>query len=93
MKGSAASVRVGSDAKSETEDILQKPGIPASAAINALYRCGVPFPMAMPQGPKTMDVLPDVELDAMLQRSYAQAAVGAGRPMADVFEDLERDLR
>lgn len=93
MKDSTASVRAEGGAKPEAEDIRQKPGIPVSAAINALYRHGVPYPMTILQEPKTMDVLSDAELDAKLQRSYAQAAAGEGRPMADVFEDLEKDLR
>lgn len=98
MKDSTAGVRVESDVKSEAEDILQKPGMPASAVISSpcrqvIYRRGVPFPLAMPREPKTIGVLSDAELDAKFQRSYAQAAAGEGRPMADVFEDLGKDLR
>lgn len=31
--------------------------------------------------------------DAKLSHSYAQSAAGEGRPMNDVFDDLERSLK
>lgn len=42
---------------------------------------------------KTLDMVSDAELDAKLQKSYAYSVAGVGRPLADVFDDLERSLK
>ncbi|GEM_PF-235740 len=98
MKDSTVSVRVEADIKNEAEDILQKLGIPPSAAINCLYRQiiyqrGIPFSLTAPEEPEAIDSLSETGLDAKLSHSSAQAAAGVGRPMDEVFDDLERDLR
>lgn len=98
MKDSTVSVRVESDVKAEAEDILQRLGVPVSVVINSLYRQiiyrhGVPFSLTIPQEPKTMDSLGDAGLNARLQHSYAQSVAKEGRPMADVFDDLENGIR
>lgn len=97
MKDSTVSARVESTIKNEAEDILQKLGVPVSVVINSLYRQiiyhhGVPFSLTIPVEPKTIDEMSDAELDAKLQHSYAQSLVGEGRPMNDVFDELERSL-
>ena len=97
MKDSTVSARVENDVKIEAEDILQKLGVPVSVVINSLYRQiiyhhGVPFSLTIPAELRTVDTMSDAELDAKLQRSYAQAVAGEGRPMSEVFDDLERSL-
>ncbi|WP_173434405.1 type II toxin-antitoxin system RelB/DinJ family antitoxin [Sharpea azabuensis] len=97
MKDSTVSARVETDVKNEAEDILQKLGIPVSVVINSLYRqiiyChGIPFSLTVPSEARTVDAISDAELDAKLQHSYAQSAAGEGRPLGDVFDDLERTL-
>ena len=85
--------------KLEAEDILQKLGIPVYLLlINSLYRQiiyhhGVPFSLTIPSEPQTSDAMSDAELDAKLQRSYAQSLAGEGRSMDAVFDDLERGLK
>lgn len=98
MKDSTVSARVENNIKIEAEDILQKLGAPVSVVINSLYRQiiyhhGVPFSLTIPSEPRTVDAMSDVELDAKLQNSYAQAIAGEGRPMSAVFDDLERSLK
>lgn len=98
MKDSTVSARVENDVKIEAEDILQKLGVPVSVVINSLYRQiiyhhGVPFSLTIPAEPRTVDTMSDAELDAKLQHSYAQSIVGEGRPMSEVFDDLERGLK
>lgn len=98
MKDATVSVRVEYGVKNEAETILQKLGVPVSVVINSLYRQiiyqkGIPFPMMLPEEPKTLDAMSVVELDAMLEHSYAQAIAKKGRPAKDVFDDLERGLR
>ncbi len=97
MKDSTVSVRVEADIKNEAEDILRRLGIPPSVVINALYRQiiyqrGIPFSLTVPEEPETIDSLSETGLDAKLSHSSAQAAAGAGRPIDEVFDDLERDL-
>ena len=77
---------------------MKKLGVPVSVVINSLYRQiiyhhGVPFSLTIPTEPRTVDAMSDAELDAKLQHSYAQAIAGEGRPMSDVFDDLERNLK
>ena len=98
MKDSTVSARVENNVKLEAEDILQKLGVPVSVVINSLYRQiiyhhGVPFSLTIPTEPRTVDTMSDAELDAKLQHSYAQAIAGEGRPMSEVFDDLERSLK
>ena len=98
MKDSTVSARVENNIKLEAEDILQKLGIPVSVVITALYRQiishhGVPFSLTIPSEPRTSDAMSDAELDAKLQRSYAQSLAGEGRSMNAVFDDLERGLK
>ena len=78
MKDSTVSARVENDVKNEAEDILQKHGIP--------------FSLTVPSEARTVDAMSDAELDTKLQHSYAQSAAGEGRPLGDVFDDLERSL-
>ena len=97
MKDATVSARVEYDIKSEAEDILQKLGIPVSVVINSLYRQiiyrkGVPFPLTIPTGPKTIDSMTDAELNAKLEHSYEQSLKGEGRPYNEVFDELERNL-
>ena len=95
MKDSTVSARVENNVKIEAEDILQ---IPVSVVINSLYRQiiyhhGIPFPLTIPSEPRTIDTMSDAELDAKLQQSYVQSIAGEGRPMNEVFDDLERGLK
>lgn len=97
MKDSTVSARVQSEIKTEAEDILQKLGIPVSVVINSLYRQiiykhGVPFPLTIPQEPRTLDTMSKEELDIKLQHSYEQSLAGKGRPFNEVFDELERGL-
>lgn len=95
MKDSTVSARVENTVKIEAEDILQKLGIPVSVVINSLYRQiiyhnGIPFSLTLPSEPKTIDGMSDAELDSKLQHSCAQSLAVEGRPMNDVFDELER---
>ena len=98
MKDSTVSARVENSIKNEAEDILQKLGVPVSVVINSLYRQiiyhnGIPFSLTIPSELKTIDTLSDTELDTLLQHSCAQSLRGEGRPINDVFDDLERSLK
>lgn len=97
MKDSTVSARVETNVKVEAEDILQNLGVPVSVVINSLYRQiiyrkGIPFSLTIPTEPRTIDTMTDAELDAKLSHSYAQAVAGEGRPLNDVFDELEKPL-
>lgn len=53
----------------------------------------IPFSLTIPSEPRTIDVISDAELDAKLQHSYTQSIAGEGRPMNEVFDDLERSFQ
>ena len=98
MKDSTVSARVENSVKIEAEDILQKLGVPVSVVINSfsrqiIYHHGVPFSLTVPADPKTIDTISKTEFNAMLQHSYKQALAGEGRPIEDVFTDLERSFK
>lgn len=60
---------------------------------DALKKTGVPFSLKVHSEPRSIDALSDAELDTKLQHSYAQSLVGKGRPMNEIFDNLERDLK
>lgn len=98
MKDSTVSARVENNVKIEAEEILQKLGVPVSVVINSLYRQiiyhhGVPFSLTIPPEPQTVDAMTNAEFDKKLQHSYRQSLAGEGRPMREVFDDLERSLK
>ena len=97
IKNSTVSARIDENVKTRAENILSQLGIPVSVVINTLYhqiilQNGVPFSLTIPNHPKTLDEMSKAELDAKLQHSYDQAISGQGRPVTEVFDELERTL-
>lgn len=95
MKDTTVSARVEYDVKNEAEDILKKLGIPVSVVINSLYRQiiyrhGIPFPLTIPNEPKTLDTMTENELDIKLQHSYEQSLSGEVIPFDEVFDEIEK---
>lgn len=89
--------RVEPDIKEQAEAILSTLGIPASNAINMFYRQiilqqGLPFDVKISRKhPLDMSLLSEKELDAELEKGYADIAAGRIRPAREVFADLRRD--
>lgn len=46
--------------------------------------------LTVPAEPETIDSMSESRLDAKLSHSFAQSAAGEGRPIDEVFDDLER---
>ena len=95
MKTATVSARVEEDVKFKAEDILRQLGIPASVLINSLYRQiiavnGIPFSLVIPQKQDPAAELTSDALDEMLEHSYQQVLAHQGRPMDEVFDELER---
>lgn len=97
MKTATVSARIDDNIKTEAEDVLHKLGLPVSVVIDSLYRQiiftrGVPFPLSLPQAPKTLEDMTEKELNAKLEHSYAQSLAGLGTPYEEVFDELERSF-
>jgi len=93
-KNATVSARIDEDVKNQAEDILHQLGIPVSVVINTLYhqiiaRKGVPFSITLPPSPRSLDVLTQSELDTKLQHSYEQTLSRQGKPMDEIFDEIE----
>ena len=90
-------VRLEPDVKEEAEKILDILGISASSAIDIFYRQiilqrGLPFDVKIPiEKPVAMGVLSEEELNAELEKGYADMLTGRVRPADQVFADIRRD--
>ena len=94
-KDATVSARIDENLKTQAEDVLQQLGIPVSVVINTLYhqiviQQGIPFPLTLSKAPTTIEGMTRSQLDARLEHSYQQAITRQGRPLNDVFTDLER---
>ncbi|MBO6149333.1 MAG: type II toxin-antitoxin system RelB/DinJ family antitoxin [Lachnospiraceae bacterium] len=95
MKNATVSYRIEEDIKNDAEAILQRLGIPVSVAISSLYRQiiawnGLPFSLTLPRQDETALDLSDSEFNERLERGYQQVMRHEGRPLDEVFDDLER---
>lgn len=90
-------VRIEPDVKGQAESILAALGIPASNAINMFYKQiilqrGLPFEVKMPAS-RLVDasVLSDVEMDAELEKGYADMKAGRTKSAKSTFADIRKD--
>lgn len=89
--------RIEPDVKEQAEKILSALGIPASNAINMFYKQiilqrGLPFEVKIPSSrPVDMSALSEAELDAELEKGYADMKAGRTRAASDVFADISKD--
>ncbi len=96
-KSANVNVRVEPDVKAQAEAILEKLGISASTFINMTYRQvilqnGIPFPVSIPSGLQTRDIMTDTEFDDMMRIGLSQAKAGEAVPYEDAFDKLMRGL-
>lgn len=89
--------RIEPDLKEQAESILAALGIPASNAITMFYKQiilqrGMPFEVKLPAArPLDASTLTDEQLNAELEKGFADIAAGRTRPAKQVFEDIRRD--
>ncbi len=89
--------RIEPDVKEQAENILSALGIPASNAINMFYKQiilqrGLPFDVKIPSSrPVDMSALSDAEIDAELEKGYADVKAGRSRSASAVFADIRKD--
>lgn len=89
-------VRIEPDVKEQAESILSVLGISASNAINMFYKQiilnrGLPFEVKIPIA-KLVNVaeLSEVELNAELEKGYADMAAGRTKPVRQAFADIRK---
>ena len=89
--------RIEPDVKEQAEGILSALGIPASNAINMFYKQiilqrGLPFEVKIPAS-RLVDasVLSDAEMDAELDKGYADMKAGRTKPAKSAFADIRKD--
>ena len=97
--------RIEPDVKEQAEGILAALGIPASNAINMFYKQiilqrGLPFEVKMPSArPVDVSALSEAQMNAELEKGYADMQAGRTRSAKSVFADIvisdqaEIDLR
>ena len=89
--------RIEPDLKEQAEAILSSLGIPASNAITMFYRQvvlqkGLPFEVRLP-ATKPVDIssVTDEQLNAELEKGYADITAGRTRIAKSVFDDIRKD--
>jgi len=92
-------VRIEPDVKEQAESILSALGIPASNAINMFYKQiilqrGLPFEVKIPFAkPVDMSTLSEEEMNAELEKGYADMVAGRTKPVKQVFVDIRKDYK
>ena len=92
-------VRIEPEIKEQAEKILSVLGIPASSAVNMFYKQiilqrGLPFDIKIPE-----NKLPDIstmsqeELNAELEKGYADVKAGRVRPAKQAFADIRKEYK
>lgn len=89
--------RIEPDVKEQAESILSALGIPASNAINMFYKQiilqrGLPFDVKIPSSrPVDMSALSEAELNAELEKGYADIKARRKKEAGAVFADIRKD--
>ncbi|MEA4923560.1 MAG: type II toxin-antitoxin system RelB/DinJ family antitoxin [Eubacteriaceae bacterium] len=89
--------RIEPEVKEQAEDILSALGIPASNAINMFYKQiilqrGIPFEVKMPSArPIDMSSLSEEQINAELEKGYADMKEGRTKPAKKAFSDIRKD--
>lgn len=89
-------VRIEPDVKKQAESILSTLGIPASNAINMFYKQiilnkGLPFEVKIPASkPANTAELNEADLNAELEKGYADMRAGRTKPAREAFADIRK---
>lgn len=89
--------RIEPDLKEQAENILTALGIPASNAITMFYKQivlqnGLPFEVKLPEHPLDISRMTTEQLNAELEKGYADAKAGRTVPMEQAFADVRREF-
>lgn len=88
--------RIEPDVKEQAEAILNALGIPASNAITMFYKQiilkkGIPFDVRLPEHPLDISLMTSEQLNAELEKGYADMKAGRTIPAAEVFADIRKE--
>lgn len=89
--------RIEPDVKEQAESILSALGIPASNAINMFYKQiilnrGLPFEVKIPMAGQTdVSELSEADLNAELEKGYADMEAGRIKSVRQAFADIRKD--
>lgn len=89
--------RIEPDVKEQAESILSALGIPASNAITMFYKQiilqrGLPFDVKIPIAkPIDASALTDAQMDAELEKGYADMLAGRTKSVKAAFADIRKD--
>lgn len=89
--------RIEPDVKEQAETILAALGIPASNAITMFYKQiilhnGLPFEVKLPDHPLDISRMTASQLDAALEKGYADVQTGRTLPMEQAFAALREEF-
>lgn len=89
--------RIEPEVKEQAETILTALGIPASNAITMFYKQiilnnGLPFEVKLPNHPLDISRMTAEQLDAELEKGYADAKAGRTIPMEQAFADIRKEF-
>lgn len=89
--------RIEPDIKEQAENILTALGIPASNAITMFYKQiilqnGLPFEVKLPEHPLDISRMTSAELNAELEKGYADAKAGRTIPMEQAFANVRKEF-
>ncbi|MEE0954391.1 MAG: type II toxin-antitoxin system RelB/DinJ family antitoxin [Eubacterium sp.] len=99
LKSTNVTARMDPDLKAQAENILDKIGLNSSVVITALYKQivyhrGLPFALTVPESVEyDRSMMTAMQYDSMLEKGYAEALAGKGRPADEVYHDLLNDLK
>ena len=89
--------RIEPEVKEQAEMILAALGIPASNAITMFYKQiilnnGLPFDVKLPPHPLDVSRMTASQLDAELEKGYADAKAGRTIPIDQAFADIRKEF-
>lgn len=89
--------RIEPEVKEQAETILSALGIPASNAITMFYKQiilnnGLPFEVKLPDHPLDVRRMTAAQLDAELEKGYADMQAGRSVPMERAFADIRQEF-
>ena len=89
--------RIEPDLKEKAESILTALGIPASNAITMFYKQiilqnGLPFEVKLPEHPVDVSRMTASQLDAELEKGYADAKAGRTIPVEQAFANVRKEF-
>lgn len=88
--------RIEPEVKEQAEMILNALGIPASNAITMFYKQiilqkGLPFEVKLPEFRPDISRMTNEQLNAELEKGYADMQAGRTIPAAEAFADIRRE--